>query len=246
MPQFIVERAERLDLFLAARMAEHSRSRLARLIQEGFVSVSGAAAKPGLLLKPGWTVWADEPEPLAPHALTPVDIPLEILYESAACLVVNKPRGLATHPAPSLHEPSLVEALLGRAEGNGGGLSRGSADFRPGIVHRLDKATTGLLVVAKTDAGHADLGRSNGAPRSAGTSPSSTASQRANDSRSMPRSPGIPTTGSGWRSSTTASRRSHMSSSCNGSSRTAPSSPSAWKPVEPTRSGFTSPQSTTR
>jgi 23S rRNA pseudouridine1911/1915/1917 synthase len=91
----------------------------------------------------------------AAHDLSPADIPLEILLEDDVLLVVNKPRGLATHPAASLKEPSLVNALLGRSTT----LSAGSADFRPGIVHRLDKDTSGLLVIAKTDAVHVKLAR---------------------------------------------------------------------------------------
>lgn len=95
---------------------------------------------------------AAEPSESAPHSLDPVQIELEIVYEDADLLVVNKPRGLATHPAASLREPSLVNALLSQHA-----LSSGSAPFRPGIVHRLDKETTGLLVVAKNDAAHASL-----------------------------------------------------------------------------------------
>lgn len=85
--------------------------------------------------------------------MTPADIEIEILFEDDELLVANKPRGMATHPAPTLHEPSLVNALLAR----GHGLSSVGEAFRPGIVHRLDKETTGVILVAKTDGAHRDL-----------------------------------------------------------------------------------------
>ena len=97
---------------------------------------------------------ASEPAETGAHDLTPADIPLEILHEDEDLLVVNKPRGLATHPAASLKEPSLVNALLASHQ-----LSSGSAAFRPGIVHRLDKETTGVIIVAKNDAAHVALAK---------------------------------------------------------------------------------------
>ena len=151
--RFVAPGGERLDRFLVSVLPEHSRSKLARLIGVGGVLVDGKPAKPSMKLEAGMEVTLEEPEERSAHDLTPADIPLEILYEDEYLLVVNKPRGLATHPAASLKEPSLVNALLGR----GGSLSDTAGDFRPGIVHRLDKETTGLLVVAKTDAAHAHL-----------------------------------------------------------------------------------------
>lgn len=100
-------------------------------------------------------VTLEEPTTTAPHDLTPADIPLEILFEDADLLVVNKPRGLAAHPASTLKEPSLVNALLARNIE----LSTAGGEFRPGIVHRLDKETTGLMVVAKNDTAHVALAR---------------------------------------------------------------------------------------
>ena len=155
MPTYSVEESERLDRFLVQMLPEHTRSRLARAIDEGGVRVPGQKAKAGLMLKPGWSVEVDDILERPPHDLAPAHIELNVVYESKACLVVDKPRGLATHPASSLREPSLVNALLGR----GGELSGLGGEFRPGIVHRLDKETTGLIVVAKTDAAHADLAR---------------------------------------------------------------------------------------
>lgn len=93
------------------------------------------------------------PEESPPHDLSPADVPLSVVYEDADILVVDKPRGLASHPAASLKEPSLVNALLSRRTP----LSRAGGEFRPGIVHRLDKDTTGLMIVAKNDRAHAAL-----------------------------------------------------------------------------------------
>jgi 23S rRNA pseudouridine1911/1915/1917 synthase len=95
------------------------------------------------------------PEDRIAHSLAPHEMPLEIVYETAAMLVVNKARGIATHPAPSLKEPSLVNALLARYAALSGVAGR----IRPGIVHRLDKDTTGLIMVAKTDSAHRNLAK---------------------------------------------------------------------------------------
>ena len=153
--EFLAEGPERLDRFLARRLPEHSRTKLARLVEAGEVTVDGIAQRPAFKLEPGMRVVLDEPEERAAHDLTPADIPLDVVYEDDAMLVVNKPRGLASHPAASLKEPSLVNALLAR----GTTLSESGEAFRPGIVHRLDRETTGLMVVAKTDAAHAALAR---------------------------------------------------------------------------------------
>lgn len=151
----VAETAERLDRFLAHRLPEHSRTKLVKLIDTGEVRVDGVSQKPSFKLEPGMTISLPEPPEAAAHDLTPADIALDVVYEDDAMLVVNKPRGLASHPASSLHEPSLVNALLAR----GTRLSDVGEAFRPGIVHRLDKETTGLMVVAKTDAAHVALAR---------------------------------------------------------------------------------------
>ena len=152
---FTAEQPERLDKFLARMLPEHSRSKLVRLVDAGEVLVDGQVQKPSFLLHPGMAVVLDEPAETDAHDLTPADIPLEIVFEDAHLLVVNKPRGLAAHPAISLKEPSLVNALLARSHS----LSQTAGAFRPGIVHRLDKETTGLMVVAKTDAAHVVLAK---------------------------------------------------------------------------------------
>src|SRR5947209_2301782 len=136
-------------------LPEHSRSKLARIVDSGEVLVDGQVQKPSFQLLPGMVVQLDEPPEAEAHDLSPADIPLDIVFEDEHLLVVNKPRGLAAHPAASLKEPSLVNALLFRPHG----LSSGSGEFRPGIVHRLDKDTTGLLVVAKTDSVHVQLAK---------------------------------------------------------------------------------------
>lgn len=154
--EWTVEQRTRLDRFLAERAPEHSRTAWSRAIADGKVTVEGEpATKAGLFLDPGDVVEAEPPDPRPPQSLEPVSIPLVVPYEDEHLLVVDKPRGLAVHPSPTSSEPTLVHALLARSHG----LSSGSAAYRPGIVHRLDKETTGLLVVAKTDRAHADLAR---------------------------------------------------------------------------------------
>ncbi|RYG30221.1 RluA family pseudouridine synthase [bacterium] len=145
---------ERLDRFLAKSLPEHSRSKLVRVISDGGLTVDGKViTKSSFQVEPGMSIQLEEVANSSAHTLVPSDIPIHVVYEDDSLLVVDKPRGLVVHPAPGLNEPTLVEALLGR----GTKLSEGSAAFRPGIVHRLDKETTGLLVVAKTDAAHANL-----------------------------------------------------------------------------------------
>jgi 23S rRNA pseudouridine1911/1915/1917 synthase len=151
--RLVVSGHDRLDRFLARALPSVSRTRLARLASENLVLVDGEPEKPSFRLEPGMEVEFEPPGETPAHDLTPFPMDLDIVYEDSDLLVVNKPRGLATHPAPTLAEPSLVNALLA----HGGTLSSGTSSFRPGVVHRLDKETTGLLVVAKTDASHAHL-----------------------------------------------------------------------------------------
>lgn len=152
--RFVADGPGRLDRFLAERLPHHSRSKLQRLIEHGGVRVEGhVTEKSGFELRAGWEIELEEPGETPPHDLTPVDIPLCVRFEDAEVMVVDKPRGLTVHPAPSSHAPTLVHALLARQTA----LSTGSAPYRPGIVHRLDKDTTGLILVAKTDAAHASL-----------------------------------------------------------------------------------------
>ncbi len=153
--EFVVDAVDRLDRFVATKLSEHSRSKLVRLIEAGEILLDGQPAKASIKLSIGQTVFVPEIGDSEPHDLSPAEIPLEIVYEDEDLLVVNKPRGLASHPAASLKEPSLVNALLARGQD----LSQVAGSFRPGIVHRLDKETTGLMVVAKNDQAHVLLAK---------------------------------------------------------------------------------------
>ncbi len=151
--QLIAESAERLDKYLSGLFPDISRSKLVRLIEQEKVLVDGQVERASFKLKVGAVIDIEMVELSFAHNLEPADIPLDIRYEDDDLIVINKPRGLATHPAESLKEPSLVNALLGY----GAQLSSTGESFRPGIVHRLDKETTGLLVVAKNDLAHQGL-----------------------------------------------------------------------------------------
>lgn len=145
---------ERLDRFLAEVLPEVTRSQLKRLIDEGQVLLAGAPVKPGLRLRGGERLSVTLPEPEPIEAL-PEDLPLNIVYEDAHLIVVDKPAGLVVHPAPGHQAGTLVNALLHHCQdlaGIGGSL-------RPGIVHRLDKETSGVLVATKDDASHNGLAR---------------------------------------------------------------------------------------
>jgi 23S rRNA pseudouridine1911/1915/1917 synthase len=131
---------------------EWTRSRVRKLIDGGFVTVSDAIPRPSLLVRSGLEVVVDEPEP-EPSDVSAEDIPLNVVHEDDDLLVIDKPSGLVIHPAAGNPSGTLVNALLhhcGQLPGIGG-------VERPGIVHRLDKDTTGLMVVAKTDRAHLAL-----------------------------------------------------------------------------------------
>jgi 23S rRNA pseudouridine1911/1915/1917 synthase len=134
----------RLDALVAAEIDDCSRSFAASLIRQGLVFVDGAVKKPGYPLRAGETVSGKIPVPEPPTFL-PEDIPLQILYEDAELLVVNKAAGMVVHPAPGHHGGTLVNALMHHCTD----LAGISGNLRPGIVHRLDKDTSGALVVAK-------------------------------------------------------------------------------------------------
>jgi 23S rRNA pseudouridine1911/1915/1917 synthase len=145
--------AERLDAWLRTRFPAVSRSSLQRLIEEGHIRVNGRPVKPTHAPRAGEVVEVCWPAPRAAEAL-PEAIPLEVLYEDEALLVLNKPPGLVVHPASGHEEHTLVNALLHHCRGQLSGIG-GVA--RPGIVHRLDKETSGCLVAAKTDEAHLAL-----------------------------------------------------------------------------------------
>jgi 23S rRNA pseudouridine1911/1915/1917 synthase len=145
--------AERLDSFLRDRFPAVSRGAIQRLIEEGHIKVNGRTVKPTHSPRAGEQVEVHWPE-AAPAKAQPEDMPLEILHEDDALLVLNKPPGLVVHPAAGHEQHTLVNALLHHCAGQLSGIG-GVA--RPGIVHRLDKETSGCLVVAKNDETHLAL-----------------------------------------------------------------------------------------
>lgn len=154
--EFIVEQetaGQRIDRFLSGEDTGLSRSALQALVAEGHVQCNGKAVAKSLKLKAGDTVLLEIPD-AKPIEAVPQDIPLDIVYEDAHLLVVNKPKGMVVHPAPGNPDGTLVNALLYHC---GASLSGIGGAIRPGIVHRIDKDTSGLLVVAKDDATHQAL-----------------------------------------------------------------------------------------
>ena len=144
---------ERLDSFLAARLPGLTRSAAARLIETGQVLVDGKPARKSARLAGRETVEVTLPDPEPADAL-PQDIPLDVVYEDDDVIVVNKPSGLVVHPAPGHPDGTLVNALLHHC---GGSLSGVGGELRPGIVHRIDRDTSGLIIAAKNDAAHQAL-----------------------------------------------------------------------------------------
>jgi 23S rRNA pseudouridine1911/1915/1917 synthase len=146
------EGGQRLDVFLSQRLTDISRSQLQRLIDTQTVQINGSPAKSSLRVQGGDLILVAIPAPRASHML-PQAIPLDIVYEDSDLIVVNKAKGMVVHPAPGAEDGTLVNALLA----HGSDLSGIGGVIRPGIVHRLDKDTTGLLVVAKNDMSHNSL-----------------------------------------------------------------------------------------
>lgn len=145
---------ERLDVYIAKRLNGLSRSSVQKLIAGGNVLVNGMVERSSYKVQPGDQIQIKLPPPESSD-IEPEHIPLDIVYEDDSILVVNKPRGMTVHPAPGSKHGTLVNAILAhcRQLSGVGGLER------PGIVHRLDKDTSGLMVVAKTDAAHSELQR---------------------------------------------------------------------------------------
>lgn len=144
---------QRIDRWLAATLTDHSRSEIQRWIEEKRITIEGSASKAGHRLVAGETIVIDTPESAKPASVEAQDIPLNIVYEDDDLLVINKPAGLVVHPAPGHKDGTVVNAVLHYVpdlEGVGG-------EQRPGLVHRLDKDTSGLLVIAKHDRAHRNL-----------------------------------------------------------------------------------------
>ena len=144
---------ERLDVFLAGSMPGLTRSAVQKLLETGCVLLNGTAARKNHRTAPGeiYHVTLDEPED--PSA-SPQDIPLDVIFEDADVVVVNKPRGMVVHPAPGHPDGTLVNALLNHCKGSLSGIG---GVKRPGIVHRIDKDTSGLVIAAKNDRAHLSL-----------------------------------------------------------------------------------------
>jgi len=145
---------QRLDHFLVAQVAGPSRSQIQRLIRDGLVLVGGHASKPNYATRAGDVVALDVPAP-APATPQPEEIPLDVLYEDPDIIVVNKPAGMVVHPAPGHSGGTLVNALLHHVDDLGGV----GGELRPGIVHRLDRGTSGVMVACKNDIAHREMSR---------------------------------------------------------------------------------------
>ena len=145
---------ERLDRYLSSVVPGQSRSQIQRLIEQGQVSVAGRTAKANLAVKAGDRITVEVPEP-APSTAVAEDIPLTIIYEDPDLVVVDKPAGMVVHPAAGHKTGTLVNALLHHVRG----LSGIGGSARPGIVHRLDRGTSGVMIVAKHDSAHRELAR---------------------------------------------------------------------------------------
>jgi len=143
---------QRLDTFLCEKLEGKSRSQIRKMVKNGEITIKGKWIKCGRLLKASEVISIKE-EPVPEYAIVPQDIPLDILFEDDDLLIVNKPAGLTVHPAPGNPDGTLVNALLHHTSQ----LAETDRPERPGIVHRLDKNTSGVLLVAKNSASHAAL-----------------------------------------------------------------------------------------
>ena len=154
------EHPKRLDLFLSGHTSGLSRAGVQRLIENGAVTVNGKHPKASMKIRPGDQIVWDMPKP-APLEIEGEAIPLEILFEDPSLLVLNKPAGIVVHPAPGHWSGTLVNALLHHLQegAEGEGLSSIGGRERPGLVHRLDKGTSGVMAIAKTDMAHRGLSK---------------------------------------------------------------------------------------
>jgi 23S rRNA pseudouridine1911/1915/1917 synthase len=143
---------KRLDHYLQEQLADYSRARIQSWIREGRVRVNGKSAKASMLLRGGESVDVS-PADLPPLTASAEDLPIEILYEDAAVIAVNKPAGVVVHAGAGAHSGTLVNRLVHHFSS----LSKVGGELRPGIVHRLDRGTSGVLLVARTDAAHRAL-----------------------------------------------------------------------------------------
>ncbi len=153
---FFVEKndaGKRLDTLIAATLPHLSRNTAIRLIRQGIIRVDGVSKKPGFRVRAGQNIAGELPNP-APKGLQPEPIPLDVLFEDAFCLVINKKPGMVVHPSPGHDTGTLVNGIIYHYPEVAG---VGGTPLRPGIVHRIDKDTSGLLLVAKTEQAHRHL-----------------------------------------------------------------------------------------
>jgi 23S rRNA pseudouridine1911/1915/1917 synthase len=156
--ELVVDRessGQRLDRFLASKIPDLSRSRIQSLIESGHIRVDGRIQKPSYQVETGETIVV-EIEPRPPAGVAAEDLPLEVLYEDSDVAVINKPAGMIVHPGAGAVRGTLVAALLYRFGGTAG-LSSIGGPMRPGIVHRLDKGTSGAMMIARNDEAHGKL-----------------------------------------------------------------------------------------
>ncbi len=149
----VLEGGQRLDVFLANETLDLTRSRIQKLISDGHITVNQKPQKANFKLKAGDLVEVFVPEPQSAEILAQ-EIPLDIVYEDKHMLVVNKPQGMVVHPAAGNFDKTLVNALMAHCGDNLSGIN---GELRPGILHRIDKDTSGLLLVAKDDKAHLGL-----------------------------------------------------------------------------------------
>lgn len=150
-----VTESGRADALLAAALEDVTRSAAQRWLEEGRVTLDGVPVKKNARLQPGDVVWIAPPQP-EPLDVTPQDIPLDVVYEDQDVIVVDKPVGMVVHPAPGHPNGTLVNALLYHC---GNSLSGINGQLRPGIVHRIDRDTSGLIIAAKNDRAHLSLAK---------------------------------------------------------------------------------------
>lgn len=146
------DKGTRLDVYVQKIYSDRTRSFIKNLIEKGDITVNGESVKAGFSLRAGDIVDVEVPEPISTD-INPENIPLDIVYEDSDLLVINKPQGMVVHPASGCYTGTLVNALLYHIKD----LSGINGELRPGIVHRLDKDTAGLLLVAKNDFAHVSL-----------------------------------------------------------------------------------------
>ena len=145
---------QRLDLFLVSVLGTHSRSKIRKLILDGYVKLESRAPRPNLPVHAGERIVVSMPEP-TPTNIKAEDIPIQIIYGDDDLVILNKPAGMVVHPGNGQTSGTLVNALLHHLED----LSGIGGELRPGIVHRLDRGTSGVMVVAKNDEAHRELAR---------------------------------------------------------------------------------------